>query len=63
MTNFSHYKQSMIVNSNPNTPNKRLEVGNIVLLKTDFDNNSANRRNPFNGFFENEIFEIISVGF
>jgi len=61
MTHFSHYRQSMIDNSNPNTSIRRLEVGIIVLLKTDFDNNSAKKWNPFDSFFENERVEIISI--
>ena len=58
---FSNYRERMIINSNPNTPNRTLNIGDIVIIKTDFDNNSQNRRKAFDSFFENELYEVVEV--
>jgi hypothetical protein len=42
----------MIANSNPNTVEKRLNIGDHILLKIDFDNDTNRRRNAFDAFFE-----------
>lgn len=51
----------MIANSNPNTRRRRIEIGDRVLLKIDFDNNSNNRRNALDGFFENAHYTVLEI--
>lgn len=61
MDHFTHYRQAMIANSNPNTRNRRIAIDDIVLVKADFDNNTSNRRNAFDGFFENDRYVVIAL--
>jgi transposase InsO family protein len=51
-SHFTRYRANMIANSNPNTVERRLNIGDRVLLKIDFDNNTNRRRNAFDAFFE-----------
>lgn len=51
----------MIINSNPKTPNRTLNIGDMVIIKTDFDNNSQNRRKAFDSFFEDDLYEAVEV--
>ena len=57
----SEYRNAMIRQANPNTTDRRFEVGDIVLLKVDFDNNTQNRRMPFNGFFEDGRYIVVEL--
>ena len=61
MTHFAGYRQAMILHSNPNTRGRRLEIGDTVLLKIDFDNNPSNRRNALDGFFEDATYTVVEL--
>jgi hypothetical protein len=60
MDHFHSYRRTVISNSNPNTVERRLEVGDRVLLKLDFDNNTNARRNAFDSFFSTEIYVVLN---
>jgi hypothetical protein len=60
-THFNRYRESVIANCNPNTVERRLEVGNRVLLKLDFDNNTTGRRNALDAFFSESSYIIIEI--
>lgn len=61
LNHFRSYRETMVLNSNPNTQNRRIEIGDSVLLKLDFDNNTSNRRNPLDGFFENASYQVLDI--
>ncbi|KAG0440405.1 Transposon Tf2-6 polyprotein [Dictyocoela muelleri] len=61
MSHFSTYRETTIANANPNTVERRLEIGDRVLLRLDFDNNTNSRRNALDGFFDDATFIIISI--
>ena len=61
LEHFERYRNSMILQANPNTVSRRIEVGDIVMIKMDFDNNSQNRRMPFDSFFESNRFTVLEL--
>ncbi len=46
---------------NSNTVDRRVEVGDLVLLKKDFENNTETKRNSLEGFFYNSTFEVVEI--
>ena len=61
ISHFSQYRDAMISQANPNTPSRRIDVGDYVIIKIDFDNNQANRRMPLDGFFEEDKYVVVEV--
>jgi hypothetical protein len=61
MSYFSNYRQTIILNSNPNTVVRRLEIGDRVLIKTDFNNNNNRRHNALDSFFSEEIYVVVEI--
>jgi hypothetical protein len=61
MSHFSNYRQTIISNSNPNTVVRRLEIGDRVLIKTDFDNNNDRRHMALDSFFSEEIYVVVEI--
>lgn len=48
-------------NANSNLVQISFELGEIVLLKLDFDNNTQTRRNPFDSFYDSNEFEVVEI--
>lgn len=61
LEHFESYRNAMIEQANPNTPANTIEVGDIVQMKIDFDNNTQNRRHPFDSFFHNDRFRVLQL--
>ncbi|KCZ79294.1 hypothetical protein H312_03317, partial [Anncaliia algerae PRA339] len=59
MDHFSSYREALILNSNPNTIERALETGDFVFLKKDFDNNTTNRYQAFDSFFEKDKYMFL----
>jgi transposase InsO family protein len=61
LEHFEHYRNAMIAQANPNTPSNTVEAGDRVMLRMDFDNNTQNRRRPFDSFFERDRFIVLRL--
>jgi hypothetical protein len=61
MKHFKKYKQKTIDNMNSNLIKKELKVGDLVLLKKDFDMNPDTKKAPFDSFFEKDNFEVVAL--
>ena len=61
LRHFEGYSERVTRNRNSNLERRRFEIGDRVMIKKDFDNNQATRRNAFDSFFEPEIYIIIEI--
>lgn len=59
-THFQRYKQRIIENADSNFVSRTLEVGDQVLIKKDFDMNPTTRRQPFESFYEDSPYTVVS---
>jgi hypothetical protein len=50
LRDFEGYSERVTRNRNSNLERRRFEIGDRVMIKKDFDNNQATRRNAFNSF-------------
>ena len=57
----ARYRARVERNSNSNVVTLGLQVGDEVLLKRDFDNNTTTRRCPFTPFFEDEVYVVVEL--
>ncbi len=55
------YTKRWVNNANKNFQKIELQVGDTVLLKSDFDNNTKTRKNAFDGFYEYDHFVISEI--
>jgi len=51
-THFEKYKAKTIANKDSNLEQLRVELGDTVLIKADFDKNQNNKRHPFDSFYQ-----------
>lgn len=58
---FQEYKQKIIDNCNANLVVKVFEVGDHVTIKKDFDMNISTKRKPFESFYEENVYTVVSL--
>lgn len=58
---FQEYKQKIIDNCNSNLAVKVFEVGDHVIIKKDFDMNISTKRKPFESFYEENVYTVVSL--
>lgn len=54
-----HYRSDM--NKKLQVHGKKYKVGDEILIAHDFDNNTATRKRPFQGFFREDVFVVKEV--
>lgn len=59
--NFETYRNRLLANSNQNTVNRRIEIGDKIILKLDFDTNVDTRRGQLEPFFSVEDYTVIAI--
>lgn len=56
---FERYRDASMRSSNQNLVNRQVAIGDLVLIRMDFDNNVQTRRYPLSSFFENDKYEVL----
>ena len=61
LSHFSRYKQRIVDNSNSNLIKNSISIGDLVIIKKDFDMNPRTRRSPFDSYFEDPNFTVTRI--
>ncbi len=61
LSHFSRYKQRIVENCNSNLIKNSISIGDLVIIKKDFDMNPRTRRSPFDSYFEDPNFTVTRI--
>ena len=61
LAHFDEYRTRVIYDANSNNTSRTFSSGDFILVKNDFDHNTLTRRNPFDSFYEDDIYEVVEI--